>query len=216
MLPFTTASFLEVFAHYNTAIWPAQIVAYGLGVVAVALVVRPIGPAGRIVSAILAAFWFWMGAVYHLGYFAAINPAANLFGAAFILEGLLLAWFGVVRGTLDLRWRTGPLPLAGAVLALYALVVYGLLAVSFGHPWPVTPLFGVAPCPTTIFTFALLLMARRPVPLTVLAVPFLWALVGGSAAFLLGVPEDYGLIIAGVLGTGLLLWQRHTVRHSPA
>lgn len=34
--PFTTGQFLNVFSAYNLAIWPAQITAYGLGVIAVA------------------------------------------------------------------------------------------------------------------------------------------------------------------------------------
>ncbi len=36
MLPFTLEQFLNVFATYNKAIWPAQILAYVLGAVAVA------------------------------------------------------------------------------------------------------------------------------------------------------------------------------------
>lgn len=63
-----------------------------------------------------------------------------------------------------------------------------------GHGWPRAPVFGVAPCPTTIFTLALLLASRTP--LVVAAIPVLWALVGTTAAVLLGVPEDLGLLVA--------------------
>jgi hypothetical protein len=35
-MPFAREQFLGVFVTYNAAIWPAQIVAYGLGYVAVA------------------------------------------------------------------------------------------------------------------------------------------------------------------------------------
>ena len=38
----------------------------------------------------LAAFWAWTGLVYHIGFFAAINPLAFAFGAAFVLESALL------------------------------------------------------------------------------------------------------------------------------
>jgi hypothetical protein len=44
------------------------------------------------------------------------------------------------------------------------MVVYPLLGIRFGHSYPRAPLFGVAPCPTTIFTFGLLLWATRSVP----------------------------------------------------
>ena len=36
MLPFTREQFLGVFADYNTAVWPAQVVAYVLGLIVVA------------------------------------------------------------------------------------------------------------------------------------------------------------------------------------
>jgi hypothetical protein len=37
---------------------------------------------------ILAAFWLWMGTVYHIGYFSVINKAAYLFGSLFIFESI--------------------------------------------------------------------------------------------------------------------------------
>jgi len=58
-------------------------------------------------------------------------------------------------------------------------------------------MFGITPCPVTIFTLGLLLLAA-PMPRGLLAIPFLWSLVGGSAAFLLGVPQDWVLLIAGI------------------
>jgi hypothetical protein len=71
-------------------------------------------------------------------------------------------------------------------------------------------MFGVAPCPTTIFTFGLLLWTRGRVPGWLLAVPTLWALIGFTAALTLGILEDTGLLVAGLLGTGLLLYRNRT------
>jgi hypothetical protein len=58
------------------------------------------------------------------------------------------------------------------------------------------PAFGVAPCPTTIFTIGFLLMGSWRVVRWLLFLPGLWAAVGGSAAILLGVPQDFGLLAA--------------------
>ena len=58
-------------------------------------------------------------------------------------------------------------------------------------------MFGVAPCPTVIFTLALLLLSNARWRLVF--IPLLWSAVGGSAAVLLAVPQDYGLILAGAL-----------------
>ena len=41
MLPFTHETFIDVFRVYNTAIWPAQVVAYLLGATILLLVLRP-------------------------------------------------------------------------------------------------------------------------------------------------------------------------------
>ena len=83
-----------------------------------------------------------------------------------------------------------------------------------GHGYPRSPSFGVAPCPTTIFSFGLLRLTSAKVPRSVLVIPFLWSLLGFTASFLLGVPEDIGLVVAGVLSVGLLLWRDRTTVQS--
>lgn len=88
-LPLTTEQFLSVFREYHIAIWPAQVVTHLLGADAIGLAVRASSWTARIISLILAAFWGWMGAVYHLAFFRDINPAAVLFGGVFVLQGLL-------------------------------------------------------------------------------------------------------------------------------
>jgi hypothetical protein len=61
------------------------------------------------------------------------------------------------------------------------------------------PTFG-APCPITIFTVGMLLLTVSPVPRSVFVAPAVWGLIGGSSAtFQLGVYEDAGLLIAGVI-----------------
>ncbi|HKK04604.1 MAG TPA: DUF6064 family protein [Gammaproteobacteria bacterium] len=207
-LPFTLDQFLGVFAAYNRVIEPAQFVAYGLGIAAVALLFTRRAGAGRAIAAILAVLWFWTGAVYHLLYFARIDWVAYLFGALFIVQGLLLLYTGVARRALQFRFRADSRGILGVVLVVYAMLVYPLLNVWLGHAYPYMPVFGVTPCPTTIFTFGLLLFVDRSpgrgVPGHLLLIPFVWALVGASAAVSLGMVEDYGLLAAGILTLGLI------------
>lgn len=75
------------------------------------------------------------------------------------------------------------------------------------------PTFGL-PCPTTVFTIGLLAFLKRPYPRSVFIVPILWCLVGFQAAFLLGVPQVLGLLVAGVIGAILLARNAHL--HSTA
>jgi hypothetical protein len=59
-------------------------------------------------------------------------------------------------------------------------------------------MFGITPCPLTIFTFGLLLLTIAPVSRWVLVIPFLWSFIGGSAAFALGIAQDWLLLISGI------------------
>jgi len=63
MLPFTTEVFFSVFERYNAAIWPVQVIAYGLGVLVVLLSLRPRRGGDRIIAAFLAGSWLWTGVV---------------------------------------------------------------------------------------------------------------------------------------------------------
>jgi hypothetical protein len=195
-IPFSRTDFLDVFAAYNQAIWPLQIAAVFLGVGVVLLLVwRPLR-AERVIAVVLAIFWVLMGAIYHWLFFAKINKAAYFFGAVFILQGLILLIEGTVRNRMHLAIDSRPRTAVAVMLILYALVIYPLLGLLVTHPYPATPLFGVAPCPTTIFTLGVLLLMNHPRSWILAVIPLLWAIVGGSAAVLLNVPQDWGLLAA--------------------
>ena len=197
-LPFSQSEFFAVFAAYNAAVWPMQLLLVGLAVALVVVALRPRVWSSRFASGVLAFLWIWMGIVYHFGFFRAINPAAGFFAALFVLEGVLLGVTGGVRGRLDFHFQPALRGYVGALLIGYALVGYPLLASLMGHHFPATPTFGL-PCPTTIFTLGMLLWLRRPASLPLLFIPLVWSLIGTSAAFQLGVREDLGLVVAGLL-----------------
>ncbi|MBX3602073.1 MAG: hypothetical protein KF863_15740 [Rubrivivax sp.] len=208
MLPFTREQFFDVFARYNAAVWPAQVAAYLLGVAAVLALLRP-SPAGhRLVAGVLAAMWIWTGVAYHGLHFAPINPAALAFGALFVVQGLLFAVAGVARQRLVFGPTRGWAAALGWGLGAYAAVLYPLLGLWSGHAWPVQPTFGITPCPVTLFSCGLLLLTTAPVPRWLLLIPVLWSLVGGSAAFLLGVPQDWPLLFSGLAVVLLALRDR--------
>ena len=89
-------------------------------------------------------------------------------------------------------------------MIIYSGIVYPVLGMALGHGWPRAPMFGVAPCPTAIFTFGLLMLSARPLPIWLLCIPLAWAGIGSTAAVLLGVREDLGLLVSGLLAASLL------------
>lgn len=202
--PFTESEFFGVIAAYNDAVWPSQPILAVLALAALVLAFRATVVESRAVTTILGLLWVWMGVVYHLSYFTAINPAAWLFGGLFVLQGLGFFYLAVRAGPLRYRPRWDAFGLLGGALVAYALVLYPMLGSALGPPYPAQPTFGL-PCPTTIFTFGLLLWGRDRVPPAILVVPVIWSLVGGSAAWLFGVVEDYPLFVAGLVGGGAVL-----------
>jgi hypothetical protein len=202
LLPFTVEQFFGVFARYNAAVWPAPIVAYVLGIAAVVAALSVSRAGNYVAAAALALFWAWTGVAYHWLAFAVINQAAWLFGALYIIEAMLLLWFG---RQLCFGYRRDLNGIVGLLLIVYAAIIYPVLGYAAGHSYPATPMFGVTPCPVTIFTLGLFLLARRP-PWVLLIVPVLWSLVGGTAAFLLHVPQDWLLLVSGPLVV-ILLWR---------
>jgi hypothetical protein len=216
MLPFTRDQFLAVFSSYNLAVFPAQIIAYLVGAGMIVLLLRPGPNTSRLISAGLALMWLWTGVSYHGLFFAAINPIAVAFGVAFALQAALFLYFGVVRADLSFSFPTTPLGWLGAGLVAYSAIVYPLIGLWVGHAYPEMPMFGITPCPVTLFTFGLLLMTTSRVSVWVLVVPFLWSLVGGSAALLLVVPQDWVLLVSGIVAVPLIVLRDRRVQRSAA
>lgn len=209
--PFTTEQFLDVIARYNAAIGPMPMVFYIMGALLVFWSFRRSRGSDRWISGLLAFLWAWMGVVYHWVFFTDINPAAWLFGGIFVLQAATFVADGVLGDRLAYRFEADGYGLTGAALLFYALIVYPLLGALAGHGYPAGPSFGL-PCPSTIATFGILLWATRPVPIRVVLIPLVWSVIGASAALQFGIPEDYGLLLAGVGGTALVLTKNRRLR----
>ena len=193
-MPFTNDQFFNVFSQYNLAVWPMQIIFYLLGLTALLAAVGQFRFSNRLVVTILTLCWLWMGAIYHLTYFTAINKPAYVFGSVFILQGILFFVDGVVQRKLSFRpWLNG-YAIVGGFFMLYGMVLYPVLGYFLGHVFPYAPTFGV-PCPTVIFTFGLLLWTDNKVSKYLLIIPILWSVIGFTAAFQWGVLEDIMLSV---------------------
>ena len=204
MLPSTKEQFFLEIEYYNIAIWPLQWMLYALGVWAMILGLRRSAQSDRIISSILAILWLWMGIFYHFALISAINKTAFLFCVMFVLQALLFLHRGVLSDQLSFRAHPNVRGIAGAILLVFALTIYPWLAYLQGRRYPSLPTFGI-PCPTTIFTFGLLLWSNRRLPLILLVIPLFWSTVGAASALQLGIHEDIALLISGLLATGLLL-----------
>jgi hypothetical protein len=203
-IPFTINDFLQVFGDYNKAIEPAQIIAYLLGITTLFLLYKGTKRSSIYINVILGLFWIWIGFSYHILHFSTINKAAYIFGILFIIQGSLFLYLTFTNNVLIYTFDKKISSIIGVLFLLYAMIIYPILNVVFGHIYPNMPVFGVSPCPTVIFTFALLLLIQDKVPFHILIIPILWSFIGLSASINLGMAEDYGLTIAGILSLILI------------
>lgn len=206
-LPFSAGAFKLVFTVYNAVVWPVQPIAHVLGFLMLGCLAAPRRIGNRFVVLLLAALWAWTGLVYHIGFFATINPLAFAFGAAFALQSALLldagrhgrlAFAGTGRARTVLAWS----------LLLYSAVLYPLIGMWLGTGYMHSPTFAVTPCTLTLTTLGVLLLCGRSVPARLYVVPIAWAGVGGSAAPLLGMPQDWPLLAGGLVSLLIVLRDR--------
>jgi hypothetical protein len=197
--PFTLEQFLSVFVEYNAAIWPTQIAAYILGFTVVVALRNRWQIASRLNPLVLAIMWAINGIGYHYLFFSSINPIAPVFAGFFVVQAVLFVASAVLAK--DTRFEIGRdfRSIAGVALVIYAMLVYPALGIWAGHGLMKGPMFGVAPCPTTIFTIGILLLARGRWVAWLSVIPFLWSLVGVAATMQLGIREDIGLPVAGAV-----------------
>jgi len=204
-IPFTSEQFFDVFKTYNESLFPIQILFYLFGALTIYLVNKPSLNSHRIIIWFLIFFWIWMGVVYHLIFFSSINKAAYLFGLVFILQAGLFYYFGFHKGRLIFKVQWNLYGVLGIFMMVYALIFYPLSAYLLNHVYPSTPTFGL-PCPTTIFTFGLLLINNKKCPVILLIIPFVWAIIGSTAAFNLGVKEDFTLLVSALIAVPLIVY----------
>lgn len=199
--------FLASFGRADTAAWPMQIVWYAAALAMVALALWPPRRwSSPLICALAAAYFAWIG----IGYFAWLSPGIGLSGAwaaVFTLQALLLVVAGVARRDLVIHPRRDLASGLGAVFLAYALIGYPLVGVLGGHALRVVPLFGVSPCATVTFFFGLLLWAAPLAPKYLLLVPLAWALNAAPPNMATGVAADYGMLVAAVITTGLIIWR---------
>ncbi len=203
--PLTLEQMLDIFEVYNLAIWPMQVVAYLLGIVAVYLAIKTTPNSSKIILAILTFLWLWIGIVFCILYWGPAYKPAYGFAVLLIIQGVLF-FPNILQPRISFHFETNVYSVMGILFIAYAMLGYPLVGHLLDHNYPQMLPFGLVPCPTTVFTFGLLLLTDKKVPKSLLVIPFLLSL----SAFVpvsLGIWEDFGLIISGFLGTAMILFR---------
>ena len=217
LLLFSARTYHRLFELYNADVWPAHLLAIGLGLaLCVALWQgRPWAP--RAACALLAAAWLWVAWAFHWHRYASINWAATWFAAAFAVEGVLLLCWAVFDAHAPSASRRGGRARSPALLLLaFALAVQPMIGTLLGRPWRQVEVLGLAPDPTVLGTLGLLLLVRpgnlngaaAPRRLTVAwgllwPVPLLWCAITGATLATMASADALLLPGAALLATAM-------------
>lgn len=202
--PFTTEQFLSVFEKYNTAVFPFQWVIILLGVFALLLIHSNHSLKNKFIGSFLGLLWIWMGLVYHIIFFTTINKLAFVFGAAFIVQGLLILINTFLKDKLSFSFSSQTKNYFGYFFILFGLIIYPLISYFIQGSFNRTIALGL-PCPSTIFTFGFFMMEGNKLPKYLLIIPSMWAIVGLAAAIQFGIYQDFMLPITAIIADIILI-----------
>ena len=206
-IPFTEEQFFELFAQYNQAVFPMQILLILIGITCAVAIRKKKTFQSKLTGYFLAATWIWIGVVYHLLFFTSINIAAYGFGLIFILQGLFFIREMVAERLKFSETRPMQNWIAYSFI-LFALFIYPLI--SFALIGEVENIISLGlPCPTTILTFGFLLLTIK-LPKYLLILPTLWAMIGTWAAIDFGVYQDYVMTLSALVALYLLVVKKGT------
>lgn len=207
--PFTTEQFLEVLRNYNTSVFPIQIVMFVIAGIAVYLLFTRNIKKEKAISGILTFYWLWMAIAYHLVFFTTINPAAYIFSALFFMQGIILFYYGIIKNSFHFEFKKSSTDYAGIFLITFGVILYPVIGLLGGHEPNIQPMMGL-PCPTTIFTFGILLLNKTKIHFIKIIIPVIWSIIGFMAAINFGIYEDIMLLISGIITT-ILITRRNKI-----
>jgi len=189
--------FFKNVSAYNVSIFPMQIITLVVAVILTYLLfVRPGAIVNKLIKVYFSLTFVW---------FVFMFPFEGVLKITFGLLHLAIAIFffiDIFTAKTEFKFpetsgkRTLMLFLIFSAFALYPLIEY-----MSGHIYPKVLLFGVAPCPTVIFSLALLIGAVPKVGKIIFILLIFPAIFSGlSVPIMLGVWADLLLLFTGVYG----------------
>lgn len=197
--------FYKRMLEYNTDVFLVMIFSYICAIFVLAIIGTKIQKKNRISGFFLSFLFIFNGLVEFIFYYGSVSSQYYVWGSLWILQGIVFFLHSGIKNSMLIEYRKDCKTVVATALLFSALIIYPVIGFLTGHGYPTGPIFGVAPCPVTIFTFALLILNRRSFPIALLIIPFLWSLTGIYAIFFFHVYQDAIEVIAGIVGLFFIL-----------
>jgi len=182
---------------YNVSIFPMQIITLVVAVILTYLLfVKPSTIVSKLIKIYLSFTFVW---------FALMFPFEGVFKIIFGLVHIVIAilfFIDIFTAKIEFKFpETSGKRYFMFFLIFSAFALYPLIEYMSGHLYPKILLFGVAPCPTTIFSLALLIGAVPKVGKIIFILLIFPAIFSGlSTPIMLGLWADLLLLFTGVYG----------------
>ncbi|MBI9107557.1 MAG: hypothetical protein JEZ04_12495 [Spirochaetales bacterium] len=128
----------------------------------------------------------------------------SISGALFSLQGILLLYHSQQENNISIKFEKTIIDFMGIIFIFFAVFIYPITGNLSGHFFPSAPVFP-EPCPLTIVTFGVFFLARKKVPISLMAIPLIWSIVGIIGFIEYGVVADLAEAIIGAFSIVLIL-----------
>ncbi|CCQ73431.1 DUF6064 family protein [Magnetospira sp. QH-2] len=200
MVPYTVEVLVSLFGRYNETLWPAGVVAPIIAVLLTGLLYKGGLRGLRMMLVGLAVGWAVTGGAFHWLWMSELSWGGVWIGALFLVQSAILLWVAVTlsaRSTAPVHtWQS----VAGWIVILLGALGYSLAAAWGPFGWAAMPIVGVAPLPTTLLTFGVLVLHSPRLGVIPGVLPSLWAVFTAMEAWSLPLYPDL------LLPAGALLW----------
>ncbi|RKY74631.1 hypothetical protein DRQ12_13025 [candidate division KSB1 bacterium] len=209
----TSEEFWKLIHKYDAAIFPMQFIFSIAAVVLVVFMVKkPSARLNRWINLFLVLCYLWIGVVFFLVHNKDLSIKMHYFQP--ILMFIIAFLFALDLFLKRTNFKFSNNHCHNSIMLFfmaYSIIGYPLIGWLLGHPYSVkiygdfsiwVPIFGVYPCPTTIFSLSLLSLALPQGDKKVMIPLLFWGLfsIMGPPLRIYGVYEDIGLFFAGFYG----------------
>ena len=123
MFSFSVVDFLSVLENYNLSIWPLQIFAYLLIIIALFFSFKSTNYSAKIVLSILSFFWLFNAIVFSLIFWSPSHIFGYIFGLFCFLQGILFI-DSIRKSDIVLGYASKITTIIGVLFVLYATIGY--------------------------------------------------------------------------------------------
>jgi hypothetical protein len=183
-LMFSPRTYWRLVELYQRDLWPVQLLTLGSGLALLWLAAGRRPAARRVICAVLAMAWLWVGWAFHWQRYATINWAARYFAVAFAIEATALIALGVLRAGHRGPTQRDGVERVGLLLAAFGVLAYPLAGFLAGRPLAQAEVFGLMPEPTALATVGLLLAAGPSQRGWLILIPMLSLAIGIATLWL--------------------------------